>query len=152
MKQFPIITLVLLGLLSACNSPALDPDAAAAPTATEAFNAYLDSVFDAAVARSPEWESALGIRTHYHDWNDISDEQEAKELKIRQNELAVMRERFDPAQLDRTAQLSFRLFEEKVMRLTEAEKWRLYHYPVNQMHGVHAETISFLINSHRIDS
>lgn len=149
---FSLCLLVLCGCEPQTASENPDPTDPNSPTKSEALNAFLDSTFDAAVARDPEWETRLGIRTHYDEWTDISDTHGSEELAIRKKELETMQEQFDFDALDATAKISYRLFEEKVKNMIASEEWKLYNYPVNQMHGVHAETVSFLINSHRIDS
>lgn len=152
--KLPLYSLLLcLLVFSACEpKPSTTTPDPNAPTESEALNSFLDSTFDAAVSRNPEWETRLGIRTHYDEWTDISDAHWTEELAIRKKELESMQEQFEFDNLDPTAKISYRLFEEKVKNMMASETWKLYSYPVNQMHGVHAETVSFLINSHRVDS
>jgi uncharacterized protein (DUF885 family) len=154
MKYAPHFLLACLFLVFSCQpgsntEPGPDPSA---PTQTESFNAFLDSIFDDAVSRNPEWETRLGIRTHYGEWTDISDEHWRDEMEIARKVRSAMQTRFDYKKLDEQAQISYRMYEEMVKNMEEDDTWRLYDYPVNQMHGIHAETVSFLINSHRIDS
>ncbi len=62
---------------------------------TAALTAFLDSIFDAAVDRDPEWQSRLGLRKDYHRWTDISDARKEAEIDIRSREVAAMKARFD---------------------------------------------------------
>ncbi|HHG84801.1 MAG TPA: DUF885 domain-containing protein, partial [Bacteroidetes bacterium] len=151
---FPFLALLVL-LISGCDQPKSKAISNAPPpdsrTETEKLNEYLDGIFNAAVARNPEWESRLGKREHYAQWTDLSDAHQDDELQIRQAEVATMKKEYAFDKLDPQGQLSFRLFEDKVKWMEKSAKWRIYTYPVNQMHGVHSESASFLINVHRIN-
>lgn len=149
-NTFFIFAMALITGLLSCTDEA--PQGPEQDNSAAALTAFLDSTFDAAVARDPEWQSRLGIRTNYGRWSDISDAAKEAEIDMRSKEVAAMKARFTYEKLPPEAQLSYRLFEEKVRYMVEGKPFLQYDYPVNQMHGVHAETISFLINIHRIDS
>ena len=115
-------------------------------------NEFLDKVFDEFVANHPQIESSLGIKTHYDQWNDISDEAAKRDLETEQKNLAELKRQFPKEKLDAQTKLSCELFEFNTARDTEAFQFRLDSYPVNQMFGVHSETPTFLINIHKIDN
>ncbi|MBA2622883.1 MAG: DUF885 family protein [Chthoniobacterales bacterium] len=54
--------------------------------------------------------------------------------------------------LDPQTQLSWTLFEQDVQTNAEGFRFRFHNYPVNQTFGWHANTPTFLINIHRVDS
>jgi len=115
-------------------------------------NEFLDKVFDEFVASHPQIESSLGIKTHYDQWNDISDEAAKRDLETEQKNLAELKRQFPKEKLDAQTKLSLELYEFNTARDTEAYQYRLDSYPVNQMGGAHSEIPTFLINIHKIDS
>ncbi len=119
---------------------------------TERLRVFLDSTFDEAVSRDPQWESRLGIRTHYGEWSDYSDENVLKDIEIQAREFEEMQKRIDFDALDTQGKISYRLVETKVKRDEARKEFLYYSYPVEQMHGAQSELPSFLINVHRIDS
>jgi uncharacterized protein (DUF885 family) len=120
--------------------------------ASQRVNEFLDKCYDGFLARHPVAESQQGIKTHYDQWEDLSDEKAAADLAFLQGNLSKLTGDFKFDAIDRQTQLSWKLFEREVQRETEAFRFRLDSYPVNQMFGVHAEIPTFLINIHRIDS
>src|SRR5476649_2289047 len=129
---------------------ALTPEQVAAES--KRANEFLDKVFDEFVANHPQTESQLGIKTHYDQWNDISDEAAKRDLETEQKNLAELKRQFPKEKLDAQTQLSLELFEFNTARDIESFQYRLDSYPVNQMGGLHSETPTFLINIHKIDS
>jgi uncharacterized protein (DUF885 family) len=115
-------------------------------------NEFLDKVFDEFLANHPQIESSLGIKAHYDQWNDISDEAAKRDLGTEQKNLADLKRQFPKEKLDAQTRLSCELYEFNTVRDTEAYQFRLDSYPVNQMFGVHSETPTFLINIHKIDN
>lgn len=155
MRRFSV-AVATLALLSACDrSGETEVSEQAAPTETVVehsarANAFFDQVFDEAVARSPMYQSYLGIKTDYDRWDDISDERDAEELEFTKQALQALRETFDYDRLDAQTQVSYDLFVADSERDIEGYQWRRHNYPINQMGGVHSQVPSFLINIHRI--
>ena len=56
----------------------------------------------------------------------------------------------DTLALDESTFLSYKLYKQRLINTIEDDKWRLYSYPLNQMHGLQAEIPAFLINMHKI--
>lgn len=121
-------------------------------TESKRANEFLDRVFDEFVASHPQFESSLGIKTHYDQWNDISDEAARHDLETEHKNLTELKRRFPTEKLDDQTKLSCKLFELNAWRNTEAYQYQLDNYPVNQMYGVHSETPTFLINIHKIEN
>jgi uncharacterized protein (DUF885 family) len=115
-------------------------------------NKFFDSVFDADVARDPNRQSYLGIKTDYDKWTDISDAHAQKELEYAKADLEALHKRFKTEALDAQAKISYRLFEKQYQQYVDNFKWRFHNYPVNQMEGTHSAIPAFLINIHTVGS
>ena len=63
------------------------------------------------MARHPVDESFYGIKTHYDQLEDLSDEKAAADLKALQDQLATLHREFKLESLDASTQLSYKLFE-----------------------------------------
>ena len=85
----------------------------AADIATESkrANEFFDKCWDETVARHPVDESFYGIKTHYDQLEDLSDEKAAADLKALQDQLATLHREFKLESLDASTQLSYKLFE-----------------------------------------
>src|SRR6266496_3357763 len=115
-------------------------------------NEFFDKCWDENLARHPVDESFYGIKTHYDQLEDLSDEKAAADHAVWQKQLATLKRDFKPELLDPQAQLSYKLFEREAEREAEEFKFRFDVYPVSQMRGVHAQIPTFLINIHKVDS
>jgi len=156
-----VIALVTTAVFAACGAksptdttPPVGPtgsDGAAAPTENERLDAFFEEVFQRNIARSPQTQTYLGIKTDYGKWDDVSDERAQQDNELTRADLQRLRTEFDPTKLTGQARLSYRLFEYNAERSLAAFRWRFHNYPVNQMFGVHSGTPAFLINFHRID-
>jgi uncharacterized protein (DUF885 family) len=149
----PILTTLIstMGLavsFFAANAQAPDQIAAESKRANEFF----DKCWDETLARHPVDESFYGIKTHYDQLEDLSDEKAAADHAVWQKQLATLKRDFKPELLDPQAQLSYKLFEQEAAREAEEFKFRFDVYPVSQMRGVHAQIPTFLINIHKIDN
>jgi uncharacterized protein (DUF885 family) len=114
-------------------------------------NEFFDKCWDETLARHPVDESFHGIKTHYDQLEDLSDEKAAADHAVWQKQLATLKRDFKPELLDAQTQLSYKLFEREAAREAEEFKYRFDIYPVSQMRGVHAQMPTFMINIHKID-
>ncbi|MEY2481231.1 MAG: hypothetical protein QOI04_2158 [Verrucomicrobiota bacterium] len=115
-------------------------------------NEFFDKAWDENLARHPLEESFYGIKTHYDQLEDLSDEKAAADLAFMQGQLAALKRDFKFDALNALAQLSYKLFEQEVERAAEEFRFRFDVYPVSQMRGMHARMPTFLINVHKIDN
>src|SRR5438105_6922954 len=115
-------------------------------------NEFFDKCWDETVARHPVDESFYGIKTHYDQLEDLSDEKAAADVKALQDQLATLHREFKLESLDAPTQLSYKLFELEVERAAEEFRFRNDVYPITQMRGVHAQIPTFLINVHKVDN
>jgi uncharacterized protein (DUF885 family) len=116
---------------------------------SEKVNEFFEAQFDLAVSRSPMLQTRLGIKTDYDKWDDISPESEAQEIESAKTALDWL-SNVDTLALDESTFLSYKLYKQRLIHTIEDNKWRLYSYPLNQMHGLQAEIPAFLINMHKI--
>jgi uncharacterized protein (DUF885 family) len=115
-------------------------------------NDFFDKCWEENLGRHPVDESFYGIKTHYDQLEDLSDEKAAADHAVWQKQLATLKRDFKPELLNPEAQLSCKLFEREAEREAEEFKFRFDVYPVSQMRGPHAQIPTFLINIHKIDN
>jgi uncharacterized protein (DUF885 family) len=116
---------------------------------SEKANQIFDAIFDEGVLRSPMMQTYLGIKTDYDKWNDLSEENTAKELAHTQADLQRVKG-IDQSKLDEQTLISYHLLVQKLENKIADHKWRFHNYPVNQMFGLHSSVPAFLINQHSI--
>ena len=137
-------------LAAAPNEKSYTPDQIAAES--KRANEFFDKCFDENVARHPQLASSLGLRINYDKWEDLSDASTTDDLAFALQNLATLKRDFDFNALDPQTQLGWRLFEADVQQNAEGFRFRQHNFPVNQMFGWHANTPTFLLNIHRVDS
>ncbi|WP_103866329.1 DUF885 family protein [Aquimarina sp. I32.4] len=117
------------------------------------LNDWFEKQFQEELARSPMMQTYLGVKTEdYSKWDDISSKKEAEDLEYAKKRLNYLKDSVDITLLDKTTALSYKLMKENLENEIEDFKYRFYNYPVNQMHGLQADTPAFMINMHRIES
>lgn len=131
--------------------PAEIIDDATKITADQQASALFEEMFEAAIARSPEFQTFLGRDTNKDKWDDLSEAFDQESLEIAKQNLAKLKE-IDIDALSESVRLSYDLATQNLEREIDNAKWRLYNYPVNQMFGTHSGVPSLLINQHRINS
>jgi len=114
-------------------------------------NDFFEKCWDETLSRHPVDESFYGIKTHYNQLEDLSDEKSTADEKIWERQLADLKKNIRFEALDPQTQLSYKLFEREAAREAEEFKYRFDVYPVSQMRGVHAQMPTFMINIHKID-
>ncbi len=135
-------------VLSACDSQA-PTTAEETLSETERFNAFVDERFELWIGRSPTWQSYLGIKEDYGQWDDESVADDDAELALAREDIALLKA-FDFDHLDSQAQISYRLYEQESQERIDKYRFRLYDYPVNQMFGFQSDIPAFLINVHQV--
>ncbi len=129
----------------------LGPAQAAEESESDRLNAFFEQVHEAGVARWPEWQTSLGLKTNYDQWNDRSEERGLAEHEITIRNLTALRHDFDYEKLDEAAKISYRLFERGAELGIAWFPYRHHGYAVTHLGGVHLRIPSFLSNRHRID-
>jgi uncharacterized protein (DUF885 family) len=148
--KYSALALVLINV--ACKEDKKD----ALPTAEEIkaesakVNAFFQKQFQQSMDLHPMYQTYLGIKKDADKWDDISDDFLDKELALTKEALQWMTDSVNVNALDKSTKLSYDLFKQGLENTIADDKFRLYTYPVNQMHGAQAEIPAFLINMHQI--
>lgn len=164
LTKLPLIALLLA---TACAAPqqqaTLAPSAAPAPTTASAdpidptaedrrLTEFLDRAFDESISRSPETLTTLGIKRDYDKLNNYTDAQRQWQRDLAERQLAAMKAEFDPEKLSPAGRLSYRMFENNVVRGREQFQWRWHSFPVSTNGSPAGGIPVFLINQHRIET
>ncbi|MGB0893781.1 MAG: DUF885 domain-containing protein [Parashewanella sp.] len=142
---------LILGGCSTQTTTATSPVVAAQTNQSESekANALFEQMFMENVMADPVTQTYLGIKKDYGKWNQIGEAADEEALAMAKKHLNQLKTiQFD--NLDKQTQLSYTLLKQNLQNQIADFKWHLYTYPVNQMHGVHTGTVSFLINQHQI--
>ena len=143
--------LILINACSQQEAPSSVPSVSTQAQSLKA-NTFFDQAFDEIVARSPQYQTFLGLKTNNDKWDDISDAHEIETITVVKKHLTTLQQSIDYKALDKETALSYRLFVYEAERKIASFKYRHHHYPLNQMYGIQAEVASFLINFHRVDN
>lgn len=152
MKQ--TLAIVALMLLISCKEEEKSPASAKANTLqiSKQFNDWLAVQFKKDLARDPQMQTSMGSKENYGAWTDISSEYDLESKKLAESRLEYLRDSIDKEPLEGQDKLSYDLYYQKQKQEIANFDYRLYTYPVNQMHGMQSEIPAFLINQHRIDN
>jgi len=115
------------------------------------FNAFLDAAFDEQAALSPEALTSLGIKTQYDRLDDYTEVGVKESLVLAEGQLARMKAGFDLAKLSPASRISWRLFEQQVLRQREGYRWQFHGYVATNNGSPAGQLPVFLINQHRVD-
>ena len=113
-------------------------------------NDFFEQSFNAYLAVRPQMQTRLGSKENYDKWNDISPAFQEKELIKNKEVLQWLKDSVAIRYLDAATALSYRLYKNNIENKINDYKYRVYGYPLNQMHGMQAEIPAFLINMHTI--
>ncbi len=121
-------------------------------TETDRLNAFFEESFEAELQRSPVTLTRLGRKDRQGEWGDFSDAAGQEAARIARLELIALRSEFDFEALDRTAQVSYRVFEHRnEARIATAEFMRQF-YPIHQMFNFPSQSILTLSLYHTVNS
>ncbi|MCB7480735.1 DUF885 domain-containing protein [Christiangramia sediminis] len=119
--------------------------------ASAELNNYFDKEFQKEIDESPMLQTRMGMKTDYGKWDDFSNLKYAEDLEQAKTRLDYL-DKVNTEALDEETKLSYELFRRQVKNEIDDYDFRFYDYPIEQMHGLHAELPAFLINMHRVDS
>ncbi|MEM9232758.1 MAG: DUF885 domain-containing protein [Pseudomonadota bacterium] len=114
--------------------------------------AFLDDLWEAQVARSPEYQAYLGRKTNYDQWDNRSPEAAAEERELYETQLASLRESFDRDKLSAEGRLNYDLFVYETENTLRLDDFRMHQYVVNQFWGIHQSIPVFMANYHRVET
>ncbi|PRP66934.1 DUF885 domain-containing protein [Nonlabens agnitus] len=119
---------------------------------SQEFNNWLEAQFQKDLARDPEMQTQMGIKTDYGKWTDISSARDLEDKELAESRLKYLTKEVEEQALEGQDLLSYRLYKREQEQKIADYDYRLYSYPVNQMHGMQSEVPAFLINMHQIAS
>jgi uncharacterized protein (DUF885 family) len=141
--------LVCLGLAAGSSAASsLDRVAAESARANELF----ERAFQDRVDRSPEFQTALGLKTNYGRWDDRSDARAIEDAERALRFLSELKRTVDYRLLDDPTRLSYRLFEYDAERTAQGVRFRHNGYVISQTGGRLTGMTNLLVTTHRIDS
>ena len=147
-----------LALTTVAIAPASHAQTSEVATETKAdLNSQLSDFFkdydDQELAHSPLSKAYRGVRdADYGKWDDASDAAEIAQYERGQAALAEMEVKFAQDQLSEASQLSYRLFQARAERSSNAFPFRRNSYIFDQMNGAQSQIPAFLINIHRVSN
>ncbi len=130
----------------------LKPTADEIITESEKAKILFERYFDSVLVQNPETATAIGLKINYDQWNDISEEAQSNKYHFAQKFLKLLRDSIKSERLDSATFISYMMLENQLVEEIEGYRFRHHDYPVNQMHGIQSEMISFLINKHNIEN
>ena len=152
-KSVAVISFFVLQLILGCaNSEQKEFTEAERAAEAEELSQFFEREFQVDLQRSPMLQTRLGIKTEYGKWDNFSHLQYAKDLEIAKRRNSYLKDSIEVEALGENSTLSYRLYKQKVENEIEDYNFRFYDYPVNQMHGIHAELPAFLINMHQVET
>jgi uncharacterized protein (DUF885 family) len=114
-------------------------------------NQFFESIFLDYVQESPEFQTRLGYKSNYDQWDDITWEARKKKIRKATHNLKYLHDTIDYDKLDEAAKISYRLIERRFERQIESNDYFFNSYPVTHRGGKHSSIPSFLINYHKVD-
>lgn len=142
-----LLSIITIALLVSCQ-----PSEEQIIAESEKADAFFQRTYDDGVARSPEYQTYLGIKKDNDKWNDRSDENDKKELEITKAELEELKTTINYDLLNEQGKISYDLFVLNGERQINNFKYRFHNYPVNQMFGAQSQLPAFLINFHQVSN
>ncbi|BBM02563.1 DUF885 family protein [Microbulbifer sp. GL-2] len=121
------------------------------------INVYFERAFIKLGSTSPEILSQLrileqfGIDGHNARLDDVSEEEQQRQMKMIKDELAVLHE-YDREALNGQKAISYDVFAHFLGNMVEGERWKYHNYPLNQMFGVQNSLPEFLAEVHQINN
>ena len=114
-------------------------------------NQFFESIFLDQVQESPEFQTRLGYKSNYDQWDDITWEQRKRKIRKGIYNLKYLHDTIDYDKLDEATKISYRLIERRFERQIESNDYIFNSYPITHRGGKHSSIPSFLINYHNID-
>lgn len=150
-----LVILLYIVLTVGCNTNSRKPEKVSIDSDeySSKLNDWFEEQFNEDVENSPMTQTYLGIKTDdYGSWDDISSKNEMKNLERAKRRLSYLEDSIDVNVLNSSTVLSYKLYNQDLRNQIKDFEYRLYNYPVNQMHGLQSQAPAFLINMHKIDN
>lgn len=135
------------------NAAVQEAEAPAVESADAALAEFFEAYDLAELEFGPLAKSFRGIRDEdYGTWGDFSDADAVAAQERLNAARADMEARFASAELSEDSRLSYRLFQRRADRNTDAFAFRRNRYVFDQMNGAQSGLPAFLINIHRVSN
>lgn len=146
-----VLILAAAAILDAADAPPTpEPGAGENADARRAAELF-ERAFQDAIDRSPEFQTAMGVKTDYGKWDDRSEAKDVEDLARTLGFLAELKRTVDPEALDPSSRLSYRLFEYRAEQRARGFPFRHNYYVIDQTGGPLTDVPSLLITQHRVD-
>lgn len=145
-----VMFVVLAVVLISCKND--EDNSAFAKADSQKLNNWLEQQFQKDLEMDPQMQTSMGIKTDYDKWTDISAERDLENKELAEERLAYLNDSIEVDNIKGQDLLSYKLYKSLQQDAIEGYDYRLFTYPVNQMHGLQAEIPAFLINMHQIES
>jgi len=147
-KRIPItLSIIIVLSLALITTP---PAEAQTSQQTAQLNSFVDNVLYQLYLRSPIDQAYWGDRSHYDEWDDISEEAETVEAQIWSDALNSLRNDFDYNLLDYQGKLTYRLFEQHAGKQLSHYDYRHHKYHLTHRDGPHMYLPQVLTDAHTI--
>ena len=100
---------------------------------------------------SPMQQAYRGLKSHYGEWDDLSEKHQLKQFKKRQGFLKQAQD-INPNALNKQLSLSLNVLKHQLQLDIDSYPYRHHSFPVNQLTGLHSEIPNLLINIHKIET
>ena len=131
---------------------ALSGVVSAADSQSQRFAAFLESVYQQNLARSPQLATEAGSKLGYDRWDDTSEAALARDARRIRANMLLAKKQFDIASLDAPAQLQYRVFLDEQQLLLDRYRWRDHFYALNQIVGLHIDIPGTLTSTQPLES
>ncbi|GAA6203209.1 DUF885 domain-containing protein [Thalassotalea sp. SU-HH00458] len=159
------LTLVALGLLTACQPNSTSQDTSKASTAkeissieevslseSERLNEWFAVKYEESLQMSPMMLTFLGRKEKYDQVDDMSEAAEKKQLEWQAQTVKDLKSQFDFEKLDDEAKTSYGVWLHQYEQALAGQKYKHNQYIFTQFNGVQAFAAQFLINFHKVEN
>ncbi|WP_029012079.1 DUF885 domain-containing protein [Niveispirillum irakense] len=120
-----------------------------APAGDQAFNAFLEEMWQQELARSPEMRTQLELPGRHNAWTLADEGHQQENLRIAADTLKRLAA-FNINTLSPSAQISHKLFQQKLETAITFYRWRNHSFAVSHLGGAHTSIPSFLMGYHAV--
>ncbi|GAB3032172.1 DUF885 domain-containing protein [Bowmanella dokdonensis] len=112
--------------------------------------AFFEQSFEQDLKRSPMYQSYLGLKWDYGEWDDVSEQDNEETAALMRERLAQINQ-FDTSKLNAQERLSHHIYKVDLERRLANDSFRHHSYIMDQFRAWHTTVPSFLINIHRVN-
>ena len=159
------LTLVAVGILTACQPNTVSQDANNASTAkpsssienaalseSERLNEWFAVKYEEDLQMSPMMLTFLGRKDKYDQVDDMTEAAEKKRLDWQAQTVAELKSQFDFEKLDDEAKTSYGIWIQQYEQALAGQKYNHNQYIFTQFNGIQAFAAQFLINFHKVEN